>query len=210
MTRRADPALPWWMLAGLVVPIAVGFGIGVAIGHRWYLLVLSVPLGVLAATFILARRAERAAYAQIAGHGRCGRRGPDQPAARVERRRRARRVRPAHPGPGVPGRRPAGRRPRHRGAAAPGQPARATPSGKKTARLLPNVPVHVIHAGDGEEQVPLAKLSSKITRMRPALTKSEVSEVSRRLRALGGVRPPIPKGVDPTRVRPDRKAMRGR
>ena len=47
-------------------------------------------------------------------------------------------------------------------------------------------------------------------RMKPNITKDEVSEVAKRLRALGGVRPPIPKGIDPTRARPDRRATRGR
>lgn len=209
MTRRADPALPWWMLAGLLVPIAVGFGIGVAIDHRWYLLVLSVPLGVLAATFILARRAERAAYAQIAGQaGAAGaaltslRRGWNVDAEPVAFDQRTQDL--VFRAVGRPGVVLVTEGP------LPRVNRLADAERKKTARLLPNVPVHVIHAGDGEEQVPLAKLSSKITRMRPALTKDEVSEVTRRLRALGGVRPPIPKGVDPTRVRPDRKAMRGR
>ena len=46
--------------------------------------------------------------------------------------------------------------------------------------------------------------------MRPAITKAEVSEVAKRLRALGAARLPIPKGVDPMRARPDRKAVKGR
>ncbi len=68
----------------------------------------------------------------------------------------------------------------------------------------------VINAGDGEGQVPLIKLSRALTRKRPALSKTQVSEVAKRLKALGGVKMPIPKGIDPTRTRPDRKAMRGR
>ena len=46
--------------------------------------------------------------------------------------------------------------------------------------------------------------------MKPVLTKDEASAVNKRLKALGGIRPPVPKGVDPTRARIDRKAMRGR
>ncbi|MGO2739556.1 MAG: DUF4191 domain-containing protein, partial [Cellulosimicrobium funkei] len=34
--------------------------------------------------------------------------------------------------------------------------------------------------------------------------------VSKRLRALGVSRLPIPKGIDPTRARPDRKGLKGR
>ena len=47
-------------------------------------------------------------------------------------------------------------------------------------------------------------------RSRPKLTKQEVAEVNKRLTALGGVKLPVPKGVDPMRARPDRKGMRGR
>jgi len=64
--------------------------------------------------------------------------------------------------------------------------------------------------GEGEGQVPIKKVSSRLTRMRPVLTKEEASVVNKRLKSLGGMKPPIPKGVDPTRARVDRKAMRGK
>ena len=58
--------------------------------------------------------------------------------------------------------------------------------------------------------MPVRKLSNKMTRMKAVLTKDEVSAVNKRLKSLGGMRPPIPKGMDPQRQRVDRKAMRGR
>ena len=58
--------------------------------------------------------------------------------------------------------------------------------------------------GDGDDQVPIKKVSSKLTRMRPVLTKEEVSVVNKRLKSLGGMKPPIPKGIDPMRMRPQR------
>jgi len=72
------------------------------------------------------------------------------------------------------------------------------------------VPVTLLQAGDADGQVPLRKLSSKITRLKPVLTKDEVSVVNKRLKSLGGIRPPVPAGMDPMRARVDRKAMRGR
>ena len=81
---------------------------------------------------------------------------------------------------------------------------------KRTTRILPDVQVIVIHSGDGEGQVPLRKLSTTLARKRAVLTKDEVSKVAKRLKALGSARPPIPKGIDPFRARPDRKAARGR
>ncbi len=123
MTRQADPAVQWWMLLAFAGPVVVGVLIGLAVGHPYYVLVLTVPLGLLGATFILARRAERAAYPRSpASPARPARRS--EPAPRLERRAGTGRRGPTHPGPRLPRRRPARRRPRHRGAAAPGQPAR--------------------------------------------------------------------------------------
>jgi hypothetical protein len=81
---------------------------------------------------------------------------------------------------------------------------------KKVARVAPGVPVHLWVIGDGEGEVPVKKVSGKLTRMRPVLTKAETAVVNKRLKSLGGMKPPIPKGVDPTRTRVDRKAMRGK
>ena len=46
-------------------------------------------------------------------------------------------------------------------------------------------------------------------KMKNELTKTEVSTVSKRISSLGN-RLPIPKGIDPYKARPDRKAARGR
>src|SRR5699024_6521265 len=81
---------------------------------------------------------------------------------------------------------------------------------KRVARVIPNVTIQELQCGRGEGQIPLPKIASKVRRLKPRLTKSEVSEVSKRLRALKSNAMPIPKGVDPRNVRPDRKGMRGR
>ncbi|MGB7818499.1 MAG: DUF4191 family protein, partial [Ornithinibacter sp.] len=81
---------------------------------------------------------------------------------------------------------------------------------KKVARVAPGVPIHLWTVGDGEGQVPVKKISGKLTRMKPVLSKAETSVVNKRLTSLGGLRPPIPKGMDPMRARPDRKGMRGK
>jgi hypothetical protein len=80
---------------------------------------------------------------------------------------------------------------------------------KRINRILPGINVILVEAGDSEGQVPLKKLKGKITRRKATLRKSELSEVNNRLRGLGSFKPPIPKGVDPYSVRPNRKAMRG-
>lgn len=210
ITRESDPLLPLWMLLGFLGVVLVGYLIGLALGHPVYFAVLGIPLGVLVALIIMSRRAERSAYARAAGQ-------PGATGAVLKNLRRG----------WVVEEEPVAIDPKTRDLVfrAVGRPGVALVSEgpvprvnrlvegerKRVARVLgPNVPVVVVNVGDGEGQVPLRKLNSKLMRTKSVLTKTEVSQVASRLRALGGVRPPIPKGIDPTRVRPDRKGVRGR
>ncbi len=211
MTRRADPAVVWWMLGAFALTLAVVVGLGLLVGGGawWLFVILGVPLAFLVALIVMARRAERAAFAQIAGQpGAAGaalrnlRRGwnvPEEPVA-VDPRTQDLVFRAV----GRPGVVLVVEGPLPRAARL------AEQERKRVTRVLPTVPVRIVHVGDGEGQVPLRKVAPTMTRMKPALSKGEVSEVAKRLRALGGVRLPIPKGVDPTRARPDRRATRGR
>ncbi|MDR2748871.1 MAG: DUF4191 domain-containing protein [Bifidobacteriaceae bacterium] len=79
---------------------------------------------------------------------------------------------------------------------------------KKIARILPNVPVIKIECGNAPGQVPLKKLKKTIVRQKVSLTKAELQEILKRLRAIGGFRLPIPKGIDPQNVRQSRKGLR--
>ncbi|WP_298456894.1 DUF4191 domain-containing protein [uncultured Cellulomonas sp.] len=209
MTRKQDPAVTWIMLGAAVAIIAVAVLIGLAWGHPVYTLLLGVPFALLAAMFVLARRAESAAYGQIEGQAGASRaalgtirRGwnfPDEPVA-VDPRTQDLVFR----GVGRPGVVLVGEGP------APRIARLLEAERKRTARVLPNVPITLIQCGTGEGQVPLKKLPRTVQKLKPTLTKQEVSEVIKRLTALGGPRLPVPKGVDPMRARPDRKGMRGR
>ena len=78
-------------------------------------------------------------------------------------------------------------------------------------RMFPIGPVDAVFVGHGEWVVALPKLNRHLTGMKNELTKAEAGEIGRRLHALPNpVRQAIPKGVDPMRARPNRKAMRGR
>lgn len=84
---------------------------------------------------------------------------------------------------------------------------------KKVTRILPTVPLHVIHVGTGKGQTRLIDLSRTLRRLptKPTkLTNTEITQVSKRLSSLSSKGLPIPKGIDPNNVRPDRRAMRGR
>ena len=82
---------------------------------------------------------------------------------------------------------------------------------KKVAkRIAPNVPVHVVNSGTDEGQVRLAKIRKQLRKYPKALTAREVSVVSMRYDTMQRNTLPIPKGIDPFKMRPDRKALRGR
>lgn len=209
MTRKNDPAVTWIVLAVFFGIIVVGLVIGLLINHWVYVLLLSIPFAALGAMFILARRAETAAYTQIEGQPGAAfaalgtiRRGwtfTQEPVA-VDPRTQDMVFR----GVGKPGVVLVGEGP-------PARIAKLLESERKrTARVISGAPITLIQVGDGEGQVPLRKLPREVQKLRGKLTKAEISEVSKRLTALGGIKLPVPKGVDPMRARPDRKGMRGR
>jgi hypothetical protein len=216
--RRMDPMIGWWMALASLSTLIVMVGIGVLIDRWVYFLILGLPLAALAASVVLSIRAKRAAYKSIEGQpGAAGaalsslRRGwyfEQQPvaaeAARAGDMSSTAMVFRATGRPGVV-------------LVVEGPAARATKLAETERRKIsriagPSVPVTVLRVGEGggKDEVSIRKVASKIQRMKPVLTKAEVAAVNKRLKALGGMRPPLPAGVDPNRVRMDRKAMRGR
>lgn len=209
MTREVDPAVLWWMLTAFTGTVVVALVIGL-IAHSWiFWLILGVMFGVLSATIVLARRAEKAAYSRLDGQPGAAlaalgtiRRGwefQDEPVAVDPRTKDLVFRGVGRPGIVLIGEGPAGRIDKL-----------LETERKRTARVLPTVPITLLQVGSGTDQVELRLLPRKVQRLKPALTKQEVAEVSKRMRALGATRLPIPKGVDPMRARPDRKGMRGR
>lgn len=208
MTRRHDPMVPWLMLLAFLGVVAVSFVVGYLLDNWITGLIIGIPLGILGATLILSRRAERAAFAQIENQpGASGaalgtlKRGwitEDQPVAVNPRTQDA--VFRAIGRPGVV-------------LVSEGPSSRVKPlvdaERKRLARILPNVTIHVIESGRGEGQVPISQVAKKMTKLKNELTKLEVNTVSKRISSLGS-RLPIPKGIDPYKARPDRKAARGR
>jgi hypothetical protein len=71
-------------------------------------------------------------------------------------------------------------------------------------RVLPNVPVNLLHVGPDPESLQLHKIVRALARFKRVLTKAEVIAVNNRLSSLGRGGLPIPKGIDPNRVRAPR------
>jgi hypothetical protein len=81
---------------------------------------------------------------------------------------------------------------------------------QRTQRIVPGIPIHEFYVGKGQGQTPIRELPKAIKKLKKVLGKGERAAIQARLKALGGTRLPIPKGIDPSRARPNRKALRGR
>jgi hypothetical protein len=209
MTRKAEPIVTVWILAAVVGVLALGLLVGILVNRVWYVMILTFPFALLAGMFVLARRAEAVAYRQIEGQPgaalsalRTIRRGwdfPEEPAAMDPRSRDL-----VFRGVGRAGIVLVGEGAPHR------LPRLLEAERRKVARILPGVPIHVLQVGTEEGQLSLRKLPRAVQKLKKTLTRQEVAEVTKRLKAIGGTRLPVPKGIDPFRARPDRKGMRGR
>lgn len=209
MTRKVDSSVTWQMAAVAGAVILVGVAIGFLVGHPIYAAILSVPMALLAGMWLLSRKADKAMYSQLEGQpGAAGaaismlRRGwitEDAPVA-VDPRTYDSVFRLI----GRPGVVLVGDGPPHR------ITKMLTNEEKKHRRFISNTPIALIQVGAGEGQMPVRELTKHLTKMKPTLTKDEVTKVHARVRSMPGLQAPIPKGVDPNKARPDRKAVRGR
>jgi hypothetical protein len=215
VSKEADPVIGWFMLLSFLVVFGVLLVVGFVVKLPWIFGIFGVLFGVLAATIIMSRRAERAAYSQIEGQaGAAGaaltsiRRGwytdREPVAADVARPGDINSAAMVYRALGRPGVVLIGEGPTARV-----QKLLAAEK-KRVERVAPGVPVTTMRVGSGENEVPLPKLASKVQRLKPQITKDEMALVNKRLKALGGLRAPLPPGVDPMRARMDRKALRGK
>ncbi|HET8665530.1 MAG TPA: DUF4191 domain-containing protein [Nocardioides sp.] len=215
MAKKSDPAIGRWVLGAGLLGLVVGFGIfWLVVGRGSTLgLVLAVigglMVGVLAALIVFSRRAQRAVYGQMEGQvgaaaGALGllKRGwtVDNAIAFTKQQDVVHRV------IGPPGIILVGE----------GSPARLkalmTSERKRHERVAIDTPVHEIVVGHGEGQVPLAKLSRHVQKMKRQVQPAEITDILARLKAIDASRPvlPMPKGPVPTSMKGLRGQMRGR
>ncbi len=208
MTRKADPAVVWLMLLALLGGVLLGLVLALLLsGGSVFTFVVWVIVGVFAgalgALIILGRRAERAAYGQIEGQpgavgavlrtslGR-GWRGSEVPVAVNGRTKDAVYRVVGRAGVVLLVEGPKGRTQRM-----------IEDERRRVLRVAPNVPVSVLHVGQ-DDGLRLHQLQGRMRRLKPKLTRAEVLAVSNRLESLASGLP-MPKGVDPTRLRPVRR-----
>jgi len=198
MTKQADPKVGLVTGAWLLGVFAVVLGLGFLVGSPVLFGVVGLLAGLLAWTIVFGRRAERAAYRRIEGQ-------PGAAAAVLQSLRRGWTVTPAvavnrnqdivHRAVGRPGVVLVGE----------GSPSRVTQllvqEKKRLGRVAPDVPVYDFRVGTGEGQVPLGKLQRTVMKLPRTLRPAQVSEVERRLTALGSTNVPLPKGPLPRNAR---------
>jgi hypothetical protein len=208
MTRRYDSAMIWWLLLSLLAPIAAGIALATVLSDgnpfgfaMWT--IAGVLGGLLLGLIVLGRRAERAAYSQIEGQ-------PGAVGAVIKSVLKRGWIANEMPVAVNPKTQDAIYRCVGRGgivliAEGPiSRTQRLTDDEKrKTSKIVPNVPITVLTVGPDEQSVKLFKLGWRMTRIKHVLTKNEVVVINNRLSSLG-TNVPIPKGIDPLRVRPSR------
>jgi hypothetical protein len=205
MTRKVYKTLPLEVGGIFLATFAVVF-VPIYLWLNWpTALLLAFPMALLAATFWFSRRAMNAAYTQIDGQ-------PGAAAAVIQSMRGSNwLVTPAvavsksqdiitrvvgKPGVVLVSEGPSSRV----------VPLLATER-KRTARWLPEVPIYEIQVGNDEGQVPLMKLQKSLNKLPRNMRGGEVTEIRRRLDALGNAASsmPIPKGPMPTSTRQVRR-----
>lgn len=77
---------------------------------------------------------------------------------------------------------------------------------RKIQRVVQGVTVHMLYCSANGDGIPLKKLESAVKKLKRSLNRNEIRAVQNRLSAIDTrFKMPIPKGIDPMKVRPSRK-----
>jgi hypothetical protein len=195
VTKQVKPWISIALIAVFLVTWAIGIGIGITIGQPVYLGFVFLPIALLAAMLLFTRQAGSAAYVSIEGQIGAGasvlmsiRKGwTTTPAVAVSRNQDM-----VHRSVGRAGLVISGE-----GSDSVRQ--MMSDERKKAERFAPGVPVIEILIGNEENRTPIKKLQREMRRLPKKLSAHQMREVRARLKAVGGMSMPIPKGPMPTR-----------
>ena len=196
VTKQVKPWITIALVAIFLVTWAIGIAIGASLGHPYYFGFIFLPVALLATMFFFTRQAGTAAYSSIEGQIGAGasvlmaiRKGwTTTPAVAVARNQDM-----VH--------RSVGRA----GIVLTGEGSNSVrqmiaDEKKKAERFAPGVPVTEVLVGTEEGRVPIRKLQKHLRSLPKKLTAHQMREVRARLKAVGGMSMPIPKGPMPTRA----------
>ena len=223
-TKKEDPSITWWMLGGFLIPALLVLALGFVLRNGWLGWILNVItallLGFLVMTIILTNRSETAGYRRLEGQ-------PGATGAVLDSLSSGKLT-----GKVVQfTKEPVWIDPRTKNAiwrgtslygvflVAEGPKDAMDRAMDKEVRKVhrvtqgSDIPIYRICVGNGKGQVPLSKLRKELRkRHKIKFTMDELDHVNDRLRTLQGTSGlPIPKGIDPMRMKKvSRRAMRGR
>jgi hypothetical protein len=90
-----------------------------------------------------------------------------------------------------------------------GQGARITQmlqdEARKIQKIAPGVTIHQLKVTTDDTGVRIYNLLKTAYKLKKSLSRAEVTAVANRVESLGGFSMPIPKGIDPMRVRPPKR-----
>ena len=197
VTKNVKPWIAYALIGVFLVAWAIGIGIGFAIGHPIYLGFVSLPVALLAAMFFFTRQASTAAYSSIEGQIGAGasvlmaiRKGwTTTPAVAIARNQDM-----VHRSVGRAGIVLVGE-------GSQGVKQMLIEERRKSERFAPGVPITEVIVGDQQGQVSIRKLQKHLAKLPKKLSAHQMREVRARLKAVGGMSMPIPKGPLPKGVR---------
>ena len=198
LTRQRDTRLVPALLLTFVITFCVFLLVGFLLGSVIPYVVFGVIAGVLVAFIVFGRRARTAMYGEIDGQ-------PGAAAAVISSLRGDWRLTPnvavtrnqdvVHRVVGKPGVILVGEGSTER------LNSLIADQQKRIARVAAGTPVTVILVGSEPGQVKLGKLERKLTRLPRTFKGATVDQIEGRMRALGGLNIPIPKGPMPKGAR---------
>jgi hypothetical protein len=197
VTKSVKPWIGGALAAIFIVVLIIGVALGFIFGRPVYGGFVTIPLALLATMFFFTRVAGAAAYTNIEGQIGAGasvlmaiRKGwTTTPAIAVNKQQDM-----VH--------RSVGRA----GIVLTGEGGFAVrqmiqDEKRKSERYAPGVPIYEVYVGDSDGQVPLRKLQKHLAKLPKKLTATQMREVRARLKAVGGMSLPIPKGPMPKNVK---------
>ncbi|MEY4380555.1 MAG: hypothetical protein RLZZ378_958 [Actinomycetota bacterium] len=197
LVRRDNPKSLVWCALAFVIVMTFGIVIGNNLGHPIYFGLLAFPLSLLVAFYLFSRFANTAAFKSIEGQLGAGasvlmsiRRGVvTTPAVNVTRSQDM--VHRASSKAGI---------------ILIGEGGFAVRSllqdeRRKMERFVPGVPITEVVVGNSAGQVSLKKLQKHVKKLPKKLNTAQLREVRARLKAVGGLNIPLPKGPMPKNIK---------
>ena len=201
LVKKDSPLAIVWCLVIFVLVLTFGIIIGNNLGHPIYAGFITLPVAFLGAFFLFTRYANSAAFASIEGQLGAGasvlmsiKRGfVTTPAVNVNRDQDM-----VHRVSGKAGIILVGE-------GGFGVKSLMQDEKRKMERFLSGVPVTEVMVGENSGQVSIRKLHKHLKKLPKKLNTAQLREVRARLRSVGGLNLPMPKGPMPTNVRMPRR-----